>query len=46
MDATYPPLCRSVFACGEASPAPEQYTQVWIDLINQIEQSKETVAAV
>ena len=37
-------FCTSIFASGETHPTPEQYTNVFIKLINQLEQSKETVA--
>ncbi|MBD5118319.1 MAG: hypothetical protein HDT37_04295 [Clostridiales bacterium] len=39
-------LCRSFFNGGEKPPTSEQYTQIWINLVNQIEKSKETVATV
>ena len=46
MNDKYLALCRSIFASGGNPPSPEQYTQLWINLINQIEKSKEAVAAV
>lgn len=39
-------VCQSVFRSGESSITREQYTQVWIRLINQIEKSKEILAGV
>ena len=39
-------LCRSFFSGGKKPPTSEQYTRIWINLVNQIEQSKETVTAV
>lgn len=39
-------FCKSVFHNGENAPTAEHYTQVWIDLINQLEKSKEIIAAV
>lgn len=38
--------CTSVFTNKESAPTTERYTQTWINLINQLEKSKETVAAV
>ena len=35
-------FCHSVFANGELTS--ERYTRLWIDLIRQLENSKETVA--
>jgi hypothetical protein len=41
MNGNYRPLCQSVFRNDLTS---EQYTKLWINLINQLERSKETVA--
>ncbi len=41
MNGNRHPLCHSVF---HNNLTPEQYTKLWISLINQIERSKETVA--
>lgn len=38
--------CKSVFKSGENEPAREQFTQTWIALINQIEQSKAILAGI
>lgn len=37
-------FCKSIFASGKTHLTPEQYTNVWIKLINQLERSKEVVA--
>lgn len=44
MNGEHPTLCRSVFRNVENILTPELYTKVWIQLINQLEKSKETVA--
>lgn len=38
--------CRSVFQSGESAPAIEQFTRLWISMINQIEKSKEIVTGI
>lgn len=42
MENSRTPLCQSIFSGGALTQ--ERYTSVWINLINQIEKSKETVA--
>lgn len=42
MSANHPPLCRSIF--HDNNLTSERYTQLWVKLINQLEQSKEVVA--
>lgn len=42
MNINHPPLCQSIFTSNKLTS--ERYTSVWINLINQIEKSKETVA--
>lgn len=39
-------ICKSVFKDGKNEPTREQFTQTWIALINQIEQSKAILAEV
>lgn len=41
MNGNHRPLCQSVFNSNLTS---ERYTKLWIDLINQLEKSKEVVA--
>lgn len=35
--------CKSVFQNGRSKPTCEHFTKVWIDLINGIERSKESI---
>lgn len=42
MGNSHAPLCQSIFTNNKLTS--ERYTSVWINLINQIEKSKETVA--
>lgn len=44
MSVTHPTFCQSVFRDTENALTPERYTKIWIQLINQIEKSKEIVA--
>lgn len=44
MNGKHPTLCRSIFKNAENALTPEHYTKIWIQLINQLEKSKETVA--
>jgi len=37
--------CTSVFKNGDPAPTSENFTQVWIDLINQIERNKVLTAS-
>ncbi len=37
-------LCVSVFKSGESTVTKEQFTKAWVDLINKIEKSKESIA--
>lgn len=39
------PVCRSVFKSGESVTTVEQFTKAWSALINQLEKSKEVLAA-
>ena len=41
-----PPSCCSVFLEGAAAASAEKYTQLWIQLINQIERSKQILAGI
>ncbi len=36
--------CKSVFKGGKDAPTPEQYTQIWTALINQMERSRQVLA--
>lgn len=36
--------CRSVFKGGKNRPTSEEYTRIWIALINQIERNKQVLA--
>lgn len=38
--------CTSIFKSGESKTSMEQFTQVWIALINQIEKSKGVLAGI
>lgn len=38
-------ICRSVFKSGGSVPTVEQFTKAWSALINQLEKSKEVLAA-
>lgn len=42
MSVNHPPLCQSIF--HDNNLTSERYTKLWINLINQLEKSKETVA--
>ena len=33
-------LCRSVFKSGESTTSKNQFTKMWIELINKIEKNK------
>ncbi|MCI7658441.1 hypothetical protein [Anaerotignum sp.] len=35
--------CKSVFLHGGSEPRREEFTKVWINLINQMERNKETL---
>ncbi len=35
--------CKSIFEGGKKETTREQFTQIWITLINQIEKSREIV---
>ena len=37
-------LCRSIFKNGDSAPEETTYTQIWIELINQIERAKAVLA--
>lgn len=37
--------CHSVFKSGNSVPTPEQFTELWISMIQLIEQGEETLAA-
>lgn len=36
--------CKNVFKGGNTKPASENYTKLWIALINQIERNKQVLA--
>lgn len=44
MNGKHISFCTSIFSSGETHPTSEQYTNVFIKLVNQLERSKEVVA--
>lgn len=42
IDST-PPLCQSVFRSGTEAPSPASYTEVWIQVLRQMEWDSITV---
>ena len=36
--------CQSIFKCGASEPTSQDFTRVWITLINQLEPSKAVLA--
>ena len=42
MNGKHISFCTSIFASGETHPTSEQYTNVFIKLVNQLERSKES----